>query len=131
MRKIAIKLAILACTLLAGVMLSTSPSRAELLAIDDGGKPVQVLGIGTAQMVTYTATNADTSAFVETVGTVVIRVGCTSDCHMICDSATPTATTSHMMLFAGAAEYFKVPAGNLCSFVRDATDGKATVMETN
>ena len=120
------------CFLLALLFLGTAPSMAAsttFLATDDNGWPVQALALGTVTKVSYTGTAGTGPIFDKTKGSVIVRVVCTTDCHVICNSAAPTATSSHTLLPALVPEYFRVPAANTCSFVRNATSGDAFITE--
>ncbi|WP_442577869.1 hypothetical protein ACSBOB_20190 [Mesorhizobium sp. ASY16-5R] len=64
--------------------------------------------------------------------TRVIRLSCTQDCHFKRGATSGvTATVSDSLLFAGATEYFKVPATgpNYIGFIRDSADGRAFIDE--
>ncbi len=113
-----------ACTIPPALSASTTH-----LAVDDNGWPVQALAIGTATKVAYTGTNADSATFDKTKASVIVRVVCTTNCHIICNSATPTATTSHTLLVALVPEYFRVISAFKCSFVRNTADGDAYITE--
>lgn len=76
------------------------------LARDKHNNPIQCLELGTVQTVSVSGTSAATSNAFGT-NTTVIRVVCTSDCHIVI-AGTPTATTSHSLLPANVVEYFRI-----------------------
>tara|TARA_R100000664_G_C2759750_1_gene149853 strand:- start:4815 stop:5129 length:315 start_codon:yes stop_codon:yes gene_type:complete len=90
-------------------------------------EPIQVLPLGTTQTISVASGSAaNSSAFA--VGTTVVRVVSTTDCHIIF-AASPTATTSTAYLPANQVEYFKVNAGEKVAAIRANADGTLYVTE--
>tara|TARA_R100001443_G_scaffold1750_2_gene6107 strand:+ start:2168 stop:2482 length:315 start_codon:yes stop_codon:yes gene_type:complete len=84
-------------------------------------EPIQVLPLGTTQTISVASSSAAiSSAFA--VGTTVVRVVSTTDCHIIF-AVSPTATTSTAYLPANQVEYFKVNAGEKVAAIRATADG--------
>jgi hypothetical protein len=87
-----------------------------------------------SQTQAISVTSAATTSAKLASDTRVIRVSCAQDCHFKRGSSSPVSVTvSDSILFAGATEYFKVPATgpNYIGFIRDAADGRAFIDEMN
>jgi hypothetical protein len=79
------------------------------------------------QAVAYTATAAATAtAFSD--GIHHIRISATTACHYKL-AGTPVATTSDTYLPANVIEIIRVNPGQKISFIRNATDGSASVSQ--
>lgn len=84
---------------------------------------------GTTQTVTISGTSAAVSnAFGSSTHT--IRIVSTTNCHYTL-AGTPTATTSHPYLPAGAIEYIDVSPGEKIAFIQNAAGGTAYVTEVS
>lgn len=104
-------------------------SQAQRLALDERGDSIQALGIGTTQVIAYDGSVAQANAFAKVRGHVVVRVVSDTDSHIICDSATPTATTLHLKLPALSPEYFSVAYFKKCAIIKSAVAGNAYITE--
>ncbi len=78
---------------------------------------------GTAIAVAYTATSAASTNPLETG--VIYCLTATSDCHIVF-AASPTATTSHMVLLAGRDKFITMTNAYRVAAIRAADDGTLT-----
>jgi hypothetical protein len=79
------------------------------LVQDDNGQLMPVVRFGASQVLAYTGTSAQSTAF--SAFPNVIRIVATSDCHVLI-SDNPTATTTSTFLPAGMVEYVGCKGGN-------------------
>jgi hypothetical protein len=95
------------------------------LAIDANAKPIQVMRPATNQVVSVTATSAQSTAV--PVDCRVIRIVSTVACYYTLDSA--TATNQSIFLPANSLEFLHVYAGDQVAVISDGTDGSMFITE--
>ena len=91
------------------------------------GKGVDgAFAVVSSEAVAYTATAAASTAFSD--GIHHIRISATTACHYKL-AGTPVATTSDTYLPANVIEIIRVNPGQKISFIRNASDGSASVSQ--
>ena len=105
---------------------------AHKLALDDAGRPIQLMARGGAPSVSVGATSARTSSAItagERIGAVV-SVTADTDCYIAVGDDTVTATTSDHRLNSGERREFVLPVGELyIAAIRDSADGTLWISE--
>jgi hypothetical protein len=97
-----------------------------VLKRDRNGQVLQAFVPGVSQNVAIGAASVQSAAFGEL--TTCVRVVSTSDC-FIAIGQNPTATTSSMLLPAGAPEYLAVDAGMKVAVIQQSAAGSLNVTE--
>lgn len=77
------------------------------LPTDKLNNPIQAMGVGVTQSISFSGTSAATSNALSK-NTIIVRLVATQPCFVAVGTGTPTATTSSMYLPAGVPEYFGV-----------------------
>lgn len=91
------------------------------------GKGVDgAFAVVSSEAVAYTATAAASAAFSD--GIHHIRISATTACHYKL-AGTPVATTTDTYLPANVIEIIRVNPGQKISFIKNATDGSASVSQ--
>lgn len=87
-------------------------------------KPIE----STTKKITVAGTSAATSA--ATSGKYpVLRIATSTDCYITWGATSPTATTSDMLLTAGAVEYLSLPGQVFVAAIQVSAGGVLTVTE--
>jgi len=93
----------------------------NILHLDDNGNPLPLLRTGgTPVILTSTGASAATAAAISTTQDTICRLTASADCHMTTGTG-PTATTSHIRLWANQVEYFIIPMNHKIAIVGAAT----------
>jgi hypothetical protein len=93
----------------------------NILHLDDNGNPLPLLRTdGTVVIVTSTGASAASAAVIDANEDCICRITASADCHMT-TGADPTATTSHIRLWANQVEYFIIPKGHKIAIVGAST----------
>jgi hypothetical protein len=91
------------------------------LARDDNGQLTQIFALGTTQVMTVTATSAQSTAIASDCTIIRLANGSAAQCHFeIGTNPTATLTTS-AMLPANSVEFIKVAGGSKVAVIRGAT----------
>jgi len=91
----------------------------QVLLQDDNGNAIPVFNLGGAAAVLTTTTSASVATAAVLSGTAWVTIYCVAseDCHITSD-ASPTATTSMLLLKAGTYHTFNVPPGHKLAIIR-------------
>lgn len=92
----------------------------KVLIKDDNGVSVPLLRLGATPVILTSATGASvaSAAVISATNDTICRFTSSVDCH-ITTAASPTATTSHVRLWANQVEYFIVPLGHKIAYLAD------------
>jgi len=91
------------------------------LPLDDNGNPQPLIRLGaTPIIVTSSGASAASAAVISATEDTPCMIQASADCH-IWSAADPTATTSHVRLWAKVPYYFIVPSGHKIAVVGAST----------
>jgi len=91
------------------------------LHLDPNGNPVPLIRTGaTPVIVTSAGASAASENAISSTDDVICRITASADCH-IWTAEDPTATTSHIRLWANQVEYFIIPKGHKLAVVGAST----------
>jgi hypothetical protein len=88
------------------------------MAVDGNGVSMPIVALGTAAVVAFTGTSAQSDVLVSNI----YRFLATEPCFLVFGT-NPTATTAGHYLAGGIPEYFKVPVGGKVAVIQAASGG--------
>jgi len=91
------------------------------LARDDNGQLTQIYTLGTTQVMTVTASSAQSSAIASDCTIIRLAVGSTAHCHFEIGSNPTASLTTSPMAPANSVQYIKVSGGDKVAVIRGGT----------
>lgn len=109
--------------------MALSPPRIQS-AVTNGAQtiPVPLLNWSSGQLVAFTGSSAQSSAF-STTSDVIVEMSCNQDCYYTV-GANPTASAAagNQFMAAGSLRYVYVPVGQLVAAIQSTTGGNLTIV---
>ena len=91
------------------------------LARDDFGQLTQIYALGTTQVMTVSATSAQSNAIASDCTIIRLANGSAAHCHFEIGSNPTASLTTSAMLPANAVQFVKVAGGSKVALIRGAT----------
>ena len=91
------------------------------LARDDHGQLTQIFSLGTTQVMTVSATSAQSTAIASNCTIIRLANGSAAQCHFEIGSNPTASLTTSAMLPANSVQFIKVSGGDKVAVIRGAT----------